>query len=151
MCKTISFKGMMMKVLYLSVALFGLIGCSSTVVPPSQAKWAPAERIFKFQDSTQNKPNLIVIRDSGFGGAGCFASVYIDGVVAAKLDPGEKAIFYVDSGDRAVGAGLEGRGLCGASGERQERYITLKPNEHKYLRVFTSADGDMDIRPTTLN
>jgi uncharacterized protein YceK len=141
---------MMMRILFLAFAVIGLAGCSSTVIPPNQAKWAPAERIFKFQDSAQNKSSLTVIRDSGFGGAGCYASVYIDGVNVAKLDPGEKAVFYVDSGDKAVGAGLEGRGLCGVSGERQERFINLKPNEQKYVRIFTSADGDMDIRPTTL-
>lgn len=139
-----------MRLLFFAVSLLGLAGCSSTVTPPSQAKWAPSERVFKFQDSTLDKPSLTVIRDTGFGGSGCFASVYIDGEVVAKLDPGEKAIFYVDSGDKAVGAGIEGRGLCGASGERQERYIRILPDEHKYVRIFTSADGDMDIRPTTI-
>lgn len=140
-----------MRVLILAFTLIGLAGCSSTVTPLSQAKLAPPERLLKFQDPTKEKASLTIIRDRGFGGAGCFASVYIDGEVAAKLEPGEKATFYVKTGESVVGAGLEGRGLCGASGERQERYISLRPEEHKYLRVFTSADGDMDIRPTTLN
>lgn len=139
-----------MKKLIIVLLAIGLVGCSTKVVPPSLAKQAPSDRVFKYQESGDHKSIITVIRDSGFGGSGCFASVYIDGVMVAKLDPSEKATFYVNDGDRAVGAALEGRGLCNINGERQERYIRIAPDEHKYLRVFISASGDMDIRPTTL-
>jgi len=141
---------MKMKKPLIAMLAIVLTGCATKVVPPNLAKSAPSERVYKYQLYDGKKSAITVIRDSGFGGAGCFSSVYIDGDVVAKLDPGEKATFYVNSGDRAVGAALEGRGLCGLNGQRQERYINVTHDEHKYLRVFISASGDIDIRPTTL-
>ncbi|MEL4014398.1 hypothetical protein [Dryocola clanedunensis] len=139
-----------MKKLLLALAIIGLSGCATEVVPPSKAIKAPSERIYKYQSEEKGNTSLTVIRDSGFTGGGCFASIYIDGDLVAKLNTSEKATFYLNSGDRAVGAVLDGKGLCGANGERQERYISLNPQEHKYVRVFISSGGDMDIRPTTL-
>lgn len=138
-----------MRKLFLFFAALGISGCSTSVTPPSQASFAPSDRVFKFQkmDGTQS---ITVVRDSGFIGGGCFASVYIDGQLSAKLEPKEKVRFDLPKGEHAVGAALEGRGLCGANEARQERYINLNEGENKYVRVFIDEGGDLDIRPTTL-
>lgn len=126
-------------------------GCSTTVVAPNEAIKAPQDRAFKYQLQSDNDSSLTVVRDGGMIGAGCFATVYINGERVAKLNPKEKATFYLPAGEWAVGSNVEGKGLCAYSGERQERYISLKQGEHKAVRVFTGDDGVMDIRPTTLN
>ncbi|MGJ0125949.1 hypothetical protein [Pantoea sp. RHCKP32] len=128
-----------------------LTGCSTAVVPPGEAITAPNDRVFKYQSSSAGDSALTIIRDSGMIGAGCFATVYINGERVAKLNPKEKATFYLPTGEWAIGANVEGNGLCAFSGERQERYISLKSGEHKAARVFTGDDGVMDIRPTTLD
>lgn len=138
-----------MKKSLLVLSLLIMAGCSTSVTPPSQASFAPSDRVFKFQKVDGNQ-SITVIRDSGFIGGGCFASVYIDGQLSAKLDPKEKVKFYLPKGEHAVGAALEGRGLCGSNEARQERYINLSDGENKYVRVFIDEGGDLDIRPTTL-
>jgi len=139
-----------MKSLFIVLAILGLSGCSTSVTPPSQALTAPSERVFKYQKSNEQQ-SITVIRDSGFIGGGCYSSVYINGELSAKLEPKEKVQFYLPKGEYAVGAALEGRGLCGANGARQERFINLGERQNKYVRVFIDEGGDMDIRPTTLH
>lgn len=140
----------MKKSALLTMALL-ISGCSTTVVAPNQAIKAPQDRAFKYQLQSGNYSSLTVVRDSGMIGAGCFATVYINGERVAKLNPKEKATFYLPTGEWAVGSNVEGKGLCSYSGERQERYVSLKQGEHKAVRIFTGQDGAMDIRPTTLN
>lgn len=138
----------MRKVVFFFAAL-GVSGCSTSVTPPSQASFAPTDRVFKFQQNNDAQ-SITVVRDSGFTGGGCFSSVYIDGQLSAKLEPKEKVRFYLPKGEHAVGAALEGRGLCSANEARQERYINLGEGENKFVRVFIDEGGDLDIRPTTL-
>ena len=145
-CKTKGDRDMKKALLALSLLM---VGCSTSVTPPSEASFAPSDRTFKFQQSDSNQ-SITVVRDSGFIGGGCFASVYIDGQLSAKLEPKEKVRFYLSKGEHAVGAALEGRGLCGANEARQERYINLGDGENKYVRIFIDEGGDLDIRPTTL-
>lgn len=139
----------MKKVIVIFIAL-SLSACASTVVPPSQAKQAPSDRIYKYQNFEKEQSQLTVVRDSGFTGGGCYADVFINGEKVATLDPKEKASFALPPGEWAVGAQIMGKGLCGQSGQRQERYITLAPSEKKSARVFIDGDGNLDIRPTTL-
>ncbi|MDS7153809.1 hypothetical protein NXF77_24000, partial [Klebsiella pneumoniae] len=40
---------------------------------------------------------------------------------------------------------------CSLNRERQERFFNIKAGEKKAARVFTDANGDLDIRPTTIN
>ncbi|EIO6347348.1 hypothetical protein LQY99_000860 [Escherichia coli] len=140
----------MNKILLGTLIIF-LSGCATTVVPPSAALSAPSERIYKFQPVVKNGGKLIVVRDEGMVGGGCYATIYINGERVAKLDPKEKVNFNLPEGEWAVGANLEGKGLCSYSGQRQERFMTIKTNETKSVRVFTDGDGNMDIRPTTIN
>ncbi|EOI1472976.1 hypothetical protein ACMGQ7_003544 [Cronobacter sakazakii] len=90
------------------------------------------------------------MRDKGMIGAGCDASIFINGETVAKLETGEKATFHLDAGQWIVGASLEGTGLCALNPARQERETITKAGETKVFRVFTSNAGDIDILPTTL-
>ena len=100
-----------MKLLFISVVALCLAGCATEAVLPSQAKQAPKERLLKFQSpGVGEQAKLIVVRDKGFLGSGCFVGVYLNQEKAAILDPGEKAEFYLKPGEWNVA--LMGEGRC---------------------------------------
>ncbi|ASB76796.1 TPA: hypothetical protein ACG0AS_003011 [Enterobacter hormaechei subsp. hoffmannii] len=132
----------------ITIPVLLLSACSSRPVSVADAKPAPQARVFKYQTSAPT--TLVVMRDKGMIGAGCDASIFINGETVAKLETGEKATFHLDAGQWIVGASLEGTGLCALNPARQERETITKAGETKVFRVFTSNAGDIDILPTTL-
>ncbi|ELU2941696.1 hypothetical protein QPF55_004241 [Salmonella enterica] len=134
--------------LLITIPVLLLSACSSRPVSVADAKPAPQARVFKYQTSAPT--TLVVMRDKGMIGAGCDASIFINGETVAKLETGEKATFHLDAGQWIVGASLEGTGLCALNPARQERETITKAGETKVFRVFTSNAGDIDILPTTL-
>ncbi|MBA8132857.1 MULTISPECIES: hypothetical protein [unclassified Citrobacter] len=132
----------------ITIPVLLLSACSSRPVSVADAKPAPQARVFKYQTSAPT--TLVVMRDKGMIGAGCDASIFINGETVAKLETGEKATFHLDAGQWIVGASLEGAGLCALNPTRQERETITKAGETKVFRVFTSNAGDIDILPTTL-
>ncbi|MEA0037990.1 hypothetical protein SNC02_03815 [Escherichia coli] len=141
--------GTMKHVLLPLVAASALLitACQSRPIPVSEAKPAPQARIFKYQSPAAS--TLVVMRDKSMVGAGCDASIFINGETVAKLETGEKVTFHLDAGEWIVGASLEGAGLCALNPARQERETITKAGETKVFRVFTSNAGDIDILPTT--
>jgi hypothetical protein len=77
-------------------------------------------------------------------------AVFIDGKQAAKLDPGQKASFYLPPDSVSVGAAYTGSGICSMDADRVEREAIVKDGAIKKYRVFTGGDGQIDILPTTL-
>ncbi|EEH2366615.1 hypothetical protein GXB34_22580 [Salmonella enterica subsp. enterica] len=132
----------------ITIPVLLLSACSSRPVSVADAKPAPQARVFKYQTSAPT--TLVVMRDKSMIGAGCDASIFINGETVAKLETGEKATFHLDAGQWIVGASLEGTGLCALNPARQERETITKAGETKVFRVFTSNAGDIDILPTTL-
>ena len=132
----------------ITIPVLLLSACSSRPVSVADAKPAPQARVFKYQTSAPT--TLVVMRDKGMIGAGCDASIFINGETVAKLETGEKATFHLDAGQWIVGASPEGTGLCALNPARQERETITKAGETKVFRVFTSNAGDIDILPTTL-
>ena len=107
----------MARSLALAAIMFVLVGCATTPVSPASATGVPAARLFAFQDPTpERNATIIVTRDSGFLGSGCFFSFTINGVHAARFDVGETARFYVPPGEVLLRNGRDqmGRGLAGA-------------------------------------
>ncbi|MFI8028736.1 membrane lipoprotein lipid attachment site-containing protein [Serratia marcescens] len=140
-----------MRKIILAIATTAILsGCSTDVVPLSQAINAPSERVFKYQDTAKTNALITVVRDSGFGGSGCLTTVFINGERAARLDPKEKVTFHINSGEWVIGAAYEGKALCSSGKERQERDFNISPGEEKVLRVYTDSNGNVDIKPTTI-
>ncbi|OBU11486.1 hypothetical protein [Morganella psychrotolerans] len=135
----------------LLITVFTLAGCATSAVNPDLARVAPKDRVFTSDAKSENTGSVTVIRDSGMVGGGCFATVFIDGERAAKLDPSEKTTFNVKEGEHILGASLEGRGLCSSGAARQEREFNINSGDNKYYRIFTDQNGNMDIKPTTLS
>ncbi|BDM23610.1 3-isopropylmalate dehydratase [Pseudomonas sp. LRP2-20] len=126
-----------------------LAGCSTSPVPLNEATQAPASRVIGYQANISEGGQIIVTRDSGFPGGGCYATVYINGEPVARLNPKEKASFNVPAGEWMVGAALDGKALCGMNAERLEAEAQIKAGQIKRFRIYTSVDGDVSIKPTT--
>lgn len=136
-----------MKKPLLLVAVFLLAGCATEAVLPSKAKQAPSDRVYLFQNkSTENNSKLIVVRDSGYLGSGCFAGVLINGQRVATLDPAEKAIFFVPPGEVSIGIKGEGK-MCVSDAVPAMRDFNLIPNGEKAVRLFADPSGNVDIKP----
>ncbi|MFD2641868.1 hypothetical protein [Pseudomonas japonica] len=138
-----------MRVLICALGLAMLAGCATSPVPVSEATPAPADRVSGYQAPVQGGGTIIVTRDSGFIGGGCYATVFLNGQPVAKLDPKEKASFSVPAGEWTVGAALEGKALCGLNAQRLEAEALVKSGQTKKYRVYTPTDGDVGILPTT--
>ncbi|ROO33376.1 hypothetical protein [Pseudomonas sp. 7SR1] len=134
-----------------AVAVALLAGCATSPTPSSQAKQAPASQLSAYQSKPSGAyGTLQVIRDSGHTGSLCSMAIFIDGKQAAKLDPGQKASFYLPPESVLVGAAYTGSGVCSMGADRVEREAVMKDGVLKKYRVFTGGDGQIDILPTML-
>lgn len=140
----------MHKILLLFAASMIFVGCATTPIVPTAAKPAPTERILAFQQKTPSTTaTLIVTRDEGFLGGGCYYSLAINGTLAARLDVGETSRFFLEPGEilLRVGRDPQGRGLCSAGQEYwTQRETILRPGEIKYFRLLIDANGATDIQ-----
>ena len=140
--------------LLLPALLLGFLvsGCAATTtpVPLSEAKQAPMDRVLAFQMTGGDKTaTLTVIRDEGYAGGGCYNSVYINKVLAARLDVAEYARFYLEPGEIVLGSGSdpEGRWLCAfQTAYETQREILLKPGEQNVFHLTLNHWGILNIQ-----
>ena len=127
-----------------------LSGCATTPVRHSDAIKAPQNRVLSYQDINDKTTSVIFItRDEGFLGGGCYYAVFINTILAARLNPAETVKFYVEPGEIVlkVGRDPQGRGLCAAGqDEWTQRETILRPHETKYFRLTIDANGKTDIQ-----
>lgn len=132
------------------VATAAMSGCATEAVLPGDAKPAPQERVLKYQiPNEETSATLIVVRDKGYLGSGCFSGVYLNDVKSAVLDPGEKVIFHLTPGEWNVAVKGEGK-LCISDAIPSGRDITLKSNQTKAVRLFADPSGNVDVKPLPL-
>ncbi|MHB1953669.1 MAG: hypothetical protein ACYCOU_07935 [Sulfobacillus sp.] len=131
-------------------ATLTLAGCATTPMAPSSASSVPPERVVAFQEPIAGPSGtLIVTRDKGFLGGGCYYGFYINDVLAARMDNSETAKFAVVPGELVLRAGRDpqGRALCGmGQQEWTQRETLLRDGETKYFRLSIDANGKTDIQ-----
>ena len=134
----------------LATATVVLGGCATTPIASSNATQAPPDRLLAFQERGQDtNATLVITRDQGFLGSGCYYSVTLNGTVAARLDVGETARFYVIPGEILMRVGRDpvGKGLCGlGQDEWTQRETVVRQGETKYFRLSIDANGKTDIQ-----
>lgn len=141
----------MKKILFVVICLYLLfVGCATTPISPTSANQVPTERVLAFQQKTQNTTaTLVVTRDEGFLGGGCYYAVLINGTLAARLDVGETCRFFLTPGEILLRSGRDpqGKGLC-ALGQDQwtQRETILRQNEIKFFRLSIDVNGKTDIQ-----
>ena len=138
----------------LIVGLLCLTGCVSSTTPisASSAKGVPTDRLRAYQEqSSPDDATLIVTRDVGRAGSGCYSGFMINGKLAARFDVGETARFHVPPGELLLKNGVdpEGRGLCGVPEHHWTvRETIMKPGDRKYFRLSYSPGGTSDVQRT---
>ena len=134
----------------LFVAALLLGGCATTPTPTADAKSAPADRVLAFQDRpVSDAATIVLTRDSGFLGGGCFYAFWISGTLAARLGPGETSRFLLKPGEHLLRSGRDpqGQGLCQiGQDEWTQRETILRSNEVKHFRLLIDLNGKTDIQ-----
>lgn len=130
-----------MKFVLGALALTLLAGCSSNPISVNDAVQAPRDEIYAFQSKLSGQSaKLTVVRDSGINASGCDFIIYLDGRKAAKLGSGEKASFYVATGQINIGAGVSGSGLCVGQSIKTVS-ATIQPDKQVIYRVSSDMSG----------
>ncbi|MDP2026249.1 hypothetical protein [Sulfuriferula sp.] len=127
-----------------------LSACATTPVPVGEAKPVDDTRLlaFKVAPSTPHG-TMVVFRDVGFLGGGCYYALSVNGTLAVRLGPGEVAKLYVPTGELLLRAGRDpmGAGLCALDQDNwTQRETIFRPNEVKDFRLSIDSNGKLDVQ-----
>lgn len=132
-----------MKRLGLSALLvLSLAACVTTPAPPESRTTVPADRLLVQQ--SVGDAEIVVVRDLGFLGSGCFQSLTVNGKLVARMDKGETVRMRVPAGDLllATGRDPEGRGMCSFETDyRVAREFVIRAGEVKRFRMVIGSGG----------
>jgi hypothetical protein len=138
--------------IFVSILATASAGCATKPPQAGQLRTPTADRLIGLQAHTDGDASVVVTRDIGYSGSGCYAAVFVDGVVVGKLGTGERASFYMPAGEHVLGTWNTGSGLCGyrEGQDRRETSVMLKPGDVKRYRILINQSG-VEIAPTTLD
>lgn len=136
-----------MRLIYAVLPLLALAGCSSYQADPDQITDIPAERLRAYQTPVQGGGEVVVTRDLGLMGGGCYVAVLVDRQVAARIAVGEQGRFQVPAGNRVVGIATdsEDKTLCGKGRLNREVAVKVEAGGVANLRIVSQNRGGFDI------
>ncbi|OOF56302.1 hypothetical protein BKK56_04030 [Rodentibacter genomosp. 2] len=99
------------------VSVVFVSACSTSQVMKENASAVPQERLLAYQEYNPDYAKVIITRDSGFLGGGCYLGVRFRETDLARFDTSEMASFYIPEGDWnfAVTPDPKGQGLCSSA------------------------------------
>ena len=126
-----------------------LAGCSSFRPDPEHITPVPGDRLLAYQEEHQNGGRLIVNRDMGLMGGGCYVAIEVDRKVAARIGMAEVASFNVPAGTRVLGLTIDKMDdtLGGIGRLHKELAVKVAPGSTQYFQVVSENRGGFDIRP----
>ncbi|MBH3338635.1 3-isopropylmalate dehydratase [Pseudomonas mendocina] len=138
-----------MRSILIALPLVLLAGCSSFRGNPEDIKPVPDDRLLAFQEAQEKGAQIVVNRDFGMMGGGCYVAIEVDRKVAARIGVGEVATFQVRPGTRVVGITPDRMDdtLCGMGRLLREVAVPVKSGEVQHLRIVSQNKGGFDIRP----
>lgn len=132
----------------LSILIF--IGCSTTAVNKKNAIDVSEDRIINkvltTPDSTRDT-KVTFVRDSGFGGSGCYIVLFYQNERISKLEASEKVSFYFKEGKHFIGVAFGEKGLCSMSNFEFKYMITIFKDKENTYRIMTSG-GTVQLLPS---
>lgn len=136
-----------MRPLLVFTALLSLAGCSSWQPDAEDIEPAPAERVLAYQQPLENGGEVVVTRDFGLRGGGCYIAVLIDRQLAARIHVGEVVRFQVPAGARIVSIGTDPLDdtLCGKLSLRREKLAQVQAGQTLEYRVISDNRIGFDI------
>lgn len=140
-----------MRLICALLPLLALAGCSSFQAAPDHVKTVPADRWLAYQQPLEGGGQILVERDLGLLGGGCYVALLVDRQVAARIGMGESVRLQVPAGRRVVGIGVDKQDdtLCGMGRLRREVAVSVAPGASPRLRIVSEAKSGFDIRPAT--
>ncbi|GLZ88454.1 hypothetical protein Pres01_45050 [Metapseudomonas resinovorans] len=122
-----------------AVSLLLLAGCSSYRAEPEHIVPVPADRLLAFQQPIEGGGQIVVNRDMGGLGSGCYIAVHVDRQLAARIGIGEVASFQVPPGDRIVGIGIDETDdtLCSKGRLRREKAAHVEVGQSEHFRIVS--------------
>ncbi|KAA8731014.1 hypothetical protein F4V57_14270 [Acinetobacter qingfengensis] len=134
-----------MKKILLMCLVVGLVGCVTAPVQNNERKPLSNDRILSYKEKTEiNNSKIIVTRDSGFLGGGCYYGFWVDGKLTARFDTRETAEFFIPEGERVLRAGRDpyGKGLCAVDQSNWTQIETIvSPEKAKTFRLSLDLNG----------
>ncbi|MEB0043175.1 MULTISPECIES: 3-isopropylmalate dehydratase [unclassified Pseudomonas] len=126
-----------------------LAGCSSFTADPDNVTQVPEDRLLAFQQPVEGGGQIIVNRDIGMLGGGCFLAFSIDRTVAARIGIGEEAHFQVPAGARIVGIGLDEQdtSMCSKGRLHRELAVQLQGSGSQHFRIVSDSVSGFGIVP----
>ena len=91
-----------MRLIFALIPVLALAGCSSWQADPEDITPVPEERLRAYQAPVANGGELVVTRDFGIRGGGCYVAVMVDRKLAARIHVGERVRLQVPAGMRIV-------------------------------------------------
>jgi hypothetical protein len=136
-----------MRVFWIMLAAASLSGCTSFRADSEHLKAVPAERLSAWQKTLSPSSELVVDRDIGMLGGGCYVALLIDREPAALLAVGEVATFHLPPGEHIVGITTDKQGglLCSKGRLNRELRLQAQPGERQHLRIVSEAKSGFGI------
>ena len=136
-----------MRVFWMMLAAASLSGCTSFRADSEHLKAVPAERLSAWQQTLSPSSELVVDRDIGMLGGGCYVALLIDREPAALLAVGEVATFHLPPGEHIVGITTDKQGglLCSNGRLNRELRLQAQPGERQHLRIVSEAKTGFGI------
>lgn len=133
------------------IPLVVLAGCSSFRPDPEYITEVPDDRLLAYQEQQQNGGQLVVNRDMGVMGGGCYVAIEVDRKLAARIGMAEVASFQVPVGTRVLGLKIDPLDdtLCGMGRLHKELAVKVTPGSVQYFHVVSENRGGFDLRPDT--
>ncbi len=131
------------------VSLLALAGCSSWQADPADISPVPEERLRGFQTPVPGGGELVVTRDFGIRGGGCYVAVLVDRRLAARIHVGEQVKLQVPAGMRilSIESDPEDDTLCGKGNLLRERAVRVDAGDQLPFRISADNRIGFDIRP----
>lgn len=131
-----------------ALAVLALTGCTSFRADPENLKPIPPDRLLGWQQPEDGFSELVVDRDIGVMGGGCYVAFMIDRQVAARIAVGEAASFHVPAGEHIVGITTDAQGelFCSKGRLQRELRIDAAPGQRQHLRIVSEAKSGFGIR-----
>ncbi|MGF6712702.1 hypothetical protein QFZ41_003666 [Luteibacter sp. W1I16] len=142
----------MKRLILCSAIALSVSACATKPPRADQLKAAPTEHLTAFQSPKDGDATLIVTRDIGMLGGGCYMALFVDGRDVGKLATGETATFHLPAGEHIVGTWITGSGLCGfrEGADRTESSTIIRRGETRKFRIAALSGGGYSITPTTI-
>jgi hypothetical protein len=134
---------------YVVLCMLLVAGCSSFRADPERVREIPADRLLAAQVVLQGGGEVVVSRDFGVIGGGCYVALEVDRQVVARIGVGERGHFQVAPGSHVVGirSDTQDDTLCGKGRLQREVLVQVRSGQPAVLRIVSQNRGGFDIWP----